>query len=103
MMLVHISRRVDRHTVAADGAVSRSLGIKSDIACPRLSGAALCQVAVVIIYGCLHVLQDLVNRRQVSPALSIAHGGQAVCLDGLGLFICATNSRDWLVGGNVEC
>lgn len=54
-----------------------------DITRACLSDSGRGKMDIVLVNGGLHLFQNLVNRGQITPSLCVAHGRQAVSLNGI--------------------
>lgn len=85
--------------MAGAGWAGAGAGAISDISWAGLGHAGGAQLGVALIDGRLHLLENLINRGQIASGLCVAHRGQAIGLDGVGLFI-GTTKRDGLISGD---
>lgn len=67
----------------------------------RLADAGLSKLAVILIDGCLHLLEDAVDGGQVTSRFGVAHGWETVALHRVIAVVASDatgHGRDWLVG-----
>lgn len=79
--------------------------VAADVLSTRLAEARLSQLGVVLIDGLLHLLQDLVERGQVTTSFGVAHRRERIALHGIVAVVgtdTAGENRNGLIGGNLR-